>query len=90
MLGSIGGTIMTIAALMFFVVFFATLFGKRVKQGDAGADCVRAISRRARSRGANFHAMAGRCCAPARYRLRCSDRTNNSKQFSRRAGLLAG
>lgn len=34
MLGSIGGTIMTIAALMFFVVFFATLFSKRVKQGD--------------------------------------------------------
>jgi cytochrome c oxidase subunit 1 len=33
MLGSIGGTIMTIAALMFFVVFFATLFGKRRKQG---------------------------------------------------------
>jgi cytochrome c oxidase subunit 1 len=31
MLGSIGGTIMTIAALMFFVVFFATLFGKRNK-----------------------------------------------------------
>ena len=34
MLGSIGGTIMTIAALMFFVVFFATLFSKRVRQGD--------------------------------------------------------
>jgi cytochrome c oxidase subunit I len=34
MLGSIGGTIMTIAALMFFVVFFATLFSKRAKQGD--------------------------------------------------------
>jgi cytochrome c oxidase subunit I len=33
-LGSIGGTIMTIAALMFFVVFFATLFGKRVRQGE--------------------------------------------------------
>jgi cytochrome c oxidase subunit 1 len=33
MLGSIGGTIMAIAALMFFVVFFATLFGKRIKQG---------------------------------------------------------
>jgi cytochrome c oxidase subunit 1 len=33
MLGSIGGTIMTIAALMFFVVFFATLFSKSVKQG---------------------------------------------------------
>jgi cytochrome c oxidase subunit 1 len=33
MLGSIGGTIMTIAALMFFIVFFATLFSKRVKQG---------------------------------------------------------
>jgi cytochrome c oxidase subunit 1 len=31
MLGSIGGTIMTIAALMFFVVFFATLFSKRNK-----------------------------------------------------------
>jgi cytochrome c oxidase subunit 1 len=28
MLGSIGGTIMAVAALMFFVVFFATLFGK--------------------------------------------------------------
>ena len=26
MLGSIGGTIMTIAAVMFFVVFFATHF----------------------------------------------------------------
>src|SRR6476659_6962311 len=33
-LGSLGGTIMTIAALMFFCVFFATLFGKRVKQGN--------------------------------------------------------
>jgi cytochrome c oxidase subunit I len=33
MLGSIGGTIMTIAALIFFIVFFATLFGKRTKQG---------------------------------------------------------
>jgi cytochrome c oxidase subunit I len=34
MLGSIGGTIMTIAALMFFVVFFATLLGKRNKAGS--------------------------------------------------------
>jgi len=34
MLGSLGGTIMTIAALMFFVVFFATLFSKPVKQGE--------------------------------------------------------
>ena len=33
MLGSLGGTIMTIAALMFFVVFFATLFGKQNKPG---------------------------------------------------------
>jgi cytochrome c oxidase subunit 1 len=33
MLGSIGGTIMTVAALMFFVVFFATLFGKRNQAG---------------------------------------------------------
>src|SRR6266498_1592173 len=33
MLGSVGGTIMTIAALMFFIVFFATLFGKRREQG---------------------------------------------------------
>src|SRR5450755_2815218 len=32
-LGSIGGTIMTIAALIYFVVFFATLFGKPAKQG---------------------------------------------------------
>jgi cytochrome c oxidase subunit I len=32
MLGSIGGTIMTIAALMFFIVFFATLFSKPIKQ----------------------------------------------------------
>jgi len=32
-LGTIGGTIMTIAALMFFIVFFATLFGKSTKQG---------------------------------------------------------
>ena len=32
-LGSAGGIMMTIAALMFFVVFFATLFGKAVKQG---------------------------------------------------------
>ena len=32
-LGSIGGTIMAIAALIFFIVFFATLFGKRTKQG---------------------------------------------------------
>jgi cytochrome c oxidase subunit 1 len=33
-LGSLGGTIMTVAAVMFFLVFFATLLGKRVKQGD--------------------------------------------------------
>lgn len=33
MLGSLGGTIMTIAALIYFVVFFATLFGKPAKQG---------------------------------------------------------
>jgi cytochrome c oxidase subunit I len=33
MLGSIGGTVMTIAALMFFIVFFATLFRKPIKQG---------------------------------------------------------
>jgi heme/copper-type cytochrome/quinol oxidase subunit 1 len=32
MLGSIGGTIMAIAAVMFFIVFFATLLGKRNKQ----------------------------------------------------------
>jgi len=32
-LGSLGGTIMTIAGLMFFIVFFATLFGKSVKAG---------------------------------------------------------
>ena len=89
-LGSLGGTIMTLAALMFFVVFFATLFGKRVKQGDAGADCVRAISRRTRSRGANFHAVAGRRGAPARDRLRCTDRANDAQQFPRRARLLAG
>jgi len=31
-LGSIGGTVMTIAALMFFLVFFATLLGRSVKQ----------------------------------------------------------
>ena len=30
---SVGGIMMAIAALMFFVVFFATLFGKAVKQG---------------------------------------------------------
>jgi cytochrome c oxidase subunit I len=33
MLGSLGGTIMTIAALIFFVVFFATLFGRATRQG---------------------------------------------------------
>jgi cytochrome c oxidase subunit 1 len=32
MLGSIGGTIMAIAALIFFIVFFTTLFSKRTKQ----------------------------------------------------------
>jgi cytochrome c oxidase subunit 1 len=32
MLGSLGGTIMTIAAVMFFIVFFATLFSKRTEQ----------------------------------------------------------
>jgi len=32
-LGSLGGTIMTIAGLMFFIVFFATLFGKSLKEG---------------------------------------------------------
>jgi cytochrome c oxidase subunit 1 len=33
MLGGIGGTIMTIAALIFFIVFFATVFSTRVKPG---------------------------------------------------------
>jgi cytochrome c oxidase subunit 1 len=33
MLGSIGGTIMTIAAVIFFVVFFATIFSKPIRQG---------------------------------------------------------
>jgi len=32
-LGSIGGIIMTVAALMFFIVFFATLLGKARKEG---------------------------------------------------------
>ena len=32
-LGSVGGIIMTIAALIFFVVFFATLFSRSSKQG---------------------------------------------------------
>jgi cytochrome c oxidase subunit 1 len=31
-LGSLGGIIMTIAALMFFIVFFATLFARRSEQ----------------------------------------------------------
>jgi cytochrome c oxidase subunit 1 len=31
-LGSAGGSIMSLAALMFFLVFFATLFGKRAKE----------------------------------------------------------
>ena len=33
MLGSIGGTIMTLAALIFFIVFFATLFSRSKKEG---------------------------------------------------------
>jgi cytochrome c oxidase subunit 1 len=33
MLGSVGGTIMAIAALIFFVIFFATLFSRSKKQG---------------------------------------------------------
>jgi cytochrome c oxidase subunit 1 len=33
MLGSIGGTIMTVAALIFFIIFFATLFSRSTKQG---------------------------------------------------------
>ncbi|HJX98856.1 MAG TPA: cbb3-type cytochrome c oxidase subunit I [Chthoniobacterales bacterium] len=33
MLGVLGGTIMTIAALMFFIVFFATLFARSTRQG---------------------------------------------------------
>jgi cytochrome c oxidase subunit 1 len=33
MLGSIGGIIMTIAAVIFFVIFFATLFGKPARKG---------------------------------------------------------
>src|SRR6516225_8079221 len=33
MLGSLGGTIMALAALMFFIVFFATLFSRSTKQG---------------------------------------------------------
>ena len=32
-LGSLGGTIMTVAALIFFVVFFATLFSRSTKAG---------------------------------------------------------
>jgi len=33
MMGCVGGIIMTIAGLMFFVVFFATLFGRTAKKG---------------------------------------------------------
>jgi cytochrome c oxidase subunit 1 len=33
-LGTIGGTIMALAALIFFIVFFATLLSKRAKQGE--------------------------------------------------------
>jgi cytochrome c oxidase subunit 1 len=33
MLGSVGGIIMTIAALMFFIIFFATLFARSTKAG---------------------------------------------------------
>lgn len=33
-LGSIGGTIMAVAALIFFIVFFATLLSRSVKQGS--------------------------------------------------------
>ncbi|HXX42440.1 MAG TPA: cbb3-type cytochrome c oxidase subunit I [Chthoniobacterales bacterium] len=33
-LGSVGGTIMAIAALIFFIVFFATLFSKAVRKGE--------------------------------------------------------
>ena len=33
MLGSVGGTIMAIAALIFFIVFFATLFSRSTKRG---------------------------------------------------------
>ena len=33
-LGTIGGTIMAIAALIFFIVFFATLFGKPATEGS--------------------------------------------------------
>jgi cytochrome c oxidase subunit 1 len=36
MLGSIGGTVMAIAALIFFVVFFATLFGKSIRRETFG------------------------------------------------------
>jgi cytochrome c oxidase subunit I len=32
LLGSVGGSIMTLAALMFFLVFFATLLGRSVRQ----------------------------------------------------------
>ena len=32
-LGSIGGTIMAVAALVFFIVFFATVFSRSVRQG---------------------------------------------------------
>jgi len=33
-LGTIGGTIMALAALIFFIVFFATLFSKPAKRGE--------------------------------------------------------
>jgi len=33
LLGSTGGVIMTIGALLFFIIFFATLFGKATKEG---------------------------------------------------------
>jgi cytochrome c oxidase subunit I len=33
MLGSVGGTVMTVAALIFFVVFFATLFSRSAREG---------------------------------------------------------
>src|SRR4249920_2969793 len=36
MMGAVGGIIMTIAGLMFFVVFFATLFGLAARKGALG------------------------------------------------------
>ncbi len=60
-----------------FHCFLCHAFQQTGKTSRAGADCFRAVSRRARSCSTNFHALAGWRCTPAGDRLCASDYANH-------------